>query len=152
MKTMSWRGRKRTLGDRYPSGDLKRRKPKPDPPQPHRRGYGSNPLAETQHGRYLLDGAITASQHVAGSFYGRSRLSYRAVMGSPSDLRSRFEGHPAEVDPERDVKIIAEFEAARSALGCLVADVEWVIVQDAMAADLTAYRAGLDVLRKVYRV
>jgi hypothetical protein len=73
-------------------------------------------------------------------------------MGSPSDLRSRFEGHPAEVDPERDVKIIAEFEAARSALGCLVADVEWVIVQDAMAADLTAYRAGLDVLRKVYRV
>jgi hypothetical protein len=149
---MSWSGRKRAFGDRHPCGKLKRRKLPPPPVPPHRRGYGSNPLAETQHGRYLLDGAITASQHVAGSYYGRSRLRYRAVMGAPSDLRSRFEGYTGESDPERDAKVIAEFETARHALGCLVVDVEWVVVQDAVLADLTAYRQGLDVLRKVYRV
>jgi hypothetical protein len=156
---MSWRGRKRTLGERYPGGKLKRsRKPKPDPPQPHRRGYGSNPLAETQHGRYFLDGAINGSQHTAGQFYGRSRLCYRAAIGAPDGLRShaltRTSVHDSHLDgsDENDVKIIAEFEAARSALGRLVVDVEWVVVQDAMLADLTAYRAGLDVLRKLYRV
>ena len=149
---MSWTGRKRTLGERTPGGKLKRRKPPAPPVQPHRKGYGANPLAETSHGRYLLDGAITASQHVAGSFYGRSRLQYRVAMNAPSDLRSRFEGHVTEPDPERDAKIIAEFETARSALGRLVTDVEWVIVQDAALADLSDYRKGLDVLRKVYRV
>ena len=149
---MSWTGRKRSSGERTPSGKLKRRKPPAPPAQPHRKGYGSNPLAETTHGRYLLDGAISASQHVAGSFYGRSRLQYRVAIGSPSDLRSRSEGHATEPDPERDAKIIAEFEAARAALGRFVTDVEWVLVQDAALVDLSDYREGLDVLRKVYRV
>jgi pyruvate dehydrogenase complex dehydrogenase (E1) component len=67
---------------------------------------------------------------------------------------TRTSVHDSHLDgsDENDVKIIAEFEAARSALGRLVVDVEWVVVQDAMLADLTAYRAGLDVLRKLYRV
>ena len=31
-------------------------------------------------------------------------------------------------------------------------DLEWVVGQDAMLGDLTAYRAALDVLRRVYGV
>ena len=150
---MSWTGRKRGNGERYPSGDLKRpRKPKPIPPQPHRKGYGSNPLAETQHGRYYLDGAINGSQHLAGSFYGRSRLRYRAAMGAPSDLRSPSEGRGEKATDEDDVRVIAEYHAARDRLGRLTTDVEWVVIQNAMLADLTDYRKGLDVLRRFYGV
>ena len=142
-------GRKRdSSADRYPCGKRRR---KPPPIQPHRVGFGSNPLAETTHGRYLLAGAISPAQHLAGSFFGRSRLRYRAAMGSPDSLRSRSEGHPAG-DCEDDARHIAEFEAARARLGRLTVDVEWVIVQDAQLADLTAYRAGLDVLRQFYRI
>ena len=144
-------GRKRdSTADRYPCG--KPRRPKATPPvQPHRKGYGSNPLAETQHGRYFLDGAINGPQHVAGGFFGRSRLRYRAAIGSPDSLRSRTEGHPASTGDD-DARYIAEFEAARVRLGRFVVDVEWVICQDAQLADLTAYRAGLDVLRRFYGV
>jgi hypothetical protein len=153
---MSWTGRKRGNGERKLSGDLKRpRKPKPIPPQPHRKGYGSNPLAETQHGRYFLDGAINGPQHLAGSFYGRSRLRYRAAIGSPDSLRSRFEGRGEKAtddDPDGDIRCINEYLAARSILGRLTTDVEWVVIQNAMLADLTDYREGLDLLRRFYGV
>ena len=148
---MSWTGRKRGQGERYPSGDIKRRKPKAEPPQPHRRGYGTHPLAETQHGRYFLDGAINDRQHVAGTYFGRSRLRYRAAIGSPDSLRSRSEGHASEFEPD-DAKDIADYRAIRTILGHLITDLDWIIVQDAMLADLTGYRKGLDVLRRFYGV
>ena len=148
---MSWTGRKRTQGDRHPSGKLKRHKPATPPDQPHRKGYGSNPLAETQHGRYFLDGAINDRQYLAGTFFGRSRLRYRAAIGSPNSLRSRSEGPPVQPTWD-DADAVAAYLAAREALGRLTVDLEWVIVQDVQLADLTCYRAGLDVLRRLYRV
>ena len=149
---MSWTGRKRGQGERYPSGDLKRRKPKAEPPQPHRKGYGTHPLAETQHGRYFLDGAINDRQHVAGTYFGRSRLRYRAAIGSPDSLRSRSETRGEKATDDDDARYIAEHLAVRHTLGRLTVDIEWVIVQDAQLADLTDYRKGLDVLRRVYGV
>ena len=81
---MSW-SRKRIQGERYPSGKLKvHRKPKPPPDQPHRKGFGSNPIAETVHGRYYLGNHINGPQYVAGSLFLRARLRYRAAIGSPS--------------------------------------------------------------------
>jgi len=148
---MAWVGRKRAAGDRYPSGKLKRCKPAAPPVQPHRRGYGSHPLAETVHGRYLLDGLITPQQHTAGALYALARSRYRAAIGAPDSLRSRSEGHPAGTG-EDDARHIADYEAAREALGRLTVDVEWICCADAMLSDLTAYRAGLDVLRRMYRV
>ena len=57
---MTRAGRKRDSNrERYACGKPKPPKPVHYPDQPHRRGYGSNPLAETSHGRYLLDKAIT---------------------------------------------------------------------------------------------
>ena len=145
-------GRKRNAtADRYPCGKPRRRKP-PPPDQPHRRGYGSNPLAETSHGRYFLDGTINDRQHLAGTFYGRSRLRYRAAIGSPDSLRSRFEGRCPEDTLDDDARYIAEYQAARTILGRLTVDVEWVVVQNAQLADLTNYRKGLDVLRRFYGV
>jgi hypothetical protein len=148
---MAWTGRKRSAGERHPGGKLKRSKPAAPPPQPHRKGYGSDPLAETVHGRYRLDGAINQQQWLAGAFYGRSRLRYRAAIGSPDSLRSRSEGRP-DGEERDDAKVIAEHEAARHALGRLTVDIEWVVCADAMLADLTSYRAGLDILRRFYRV
>ena len=149
---MSWRGRKRdAMGERYACGKLKPKKAPPPPTQPHRKGYGSDPLAETQHGRYRLDGAISQRQWLAGAFYGRSLIRYRVAMGSPSGLRSRFDDRPAS-EGEDDARHIAEHEAARNALGRLTVDVEWVVGQDAMLADLTAYRDGLTILIRFYGV
>lgn len=149
---MSWTGRKRaSTQPRKPCGRLKPRKPSAPPSQPHRKGYGSNPLAETQHGRYLLDGVINGPQHLAGTFYGRSRLRYRAAIGSPDSLRGRSDGHPAG-SGENDAEDISAYLGARTALGHFIADVEWVICQDALLADLSAYRAGLDTLRRFYGV
>jgi hypothetical protein len=51
-----------------------------------------------------------------------------------------------------DAKDVAAYEAAREILGRLTADLEWVLCQDAQLADLTAYREGLDALRRLYRV
>jgi hypothetical protein len=145
-------GRKRDSNrERYACG-----KPKPKkityPDQPHRKGYGSNPLAETTHGRYLLDKAISPAQHAAGAWYGRSRLRYRAAIGSPDSLRSRSEGRCKEDTGDDDARHIAEYQTARAILGRLTTDVEFVVVQDAQLADLTNYRKGLDVLRKLYGV
>lgn len=148
---MSSTGRKRSLGERYPSGDRKLRKSKPPPPQPHRKSYGNHPLAETVHGRYHLGGHINGPQYVAGSLFLRARLRYQAAMGSPSGLCSPSEGHVLEFEPD-DASDIAVYEATRQALGRLTVDLEWVLVQDAQVADLTAYRQGLDVLRRLYRV
>ena len=149
---MTRAGRKRNAtAERYPCGKPRPRKQPPHPDQPHRKGYGSNPLAETQHGRYYLDGAINAPQHLAGTYYGRSRLRYRAAMGSPHGLASRSEGHASEFEPD-DAKDIAEYRAIRTILGHLITDLDWIIVQDAMLADLTGYRKGLDVLRRFYGV
>jgi len=148
---MSWTGRKRSPGDRYPSGDRRLPKPPKPPDQPHRKGFGSNPLAETVHGRYYLTKAISEPQHLAGTYYGRSRLRYRAAIGSPDSLRSRSEGQPIPTG-EYDGVEIAHFNGVILALGKLRVDVDWVIVQDAMLADLTNYRRGLDVLRTLYRV
>ena len=146
-------GRKRNAtADRYPCGKPRPRKQPPPPDQPHRKGYGSNPLAETQHGRYYLDGAINAPQHLAGVYFGRSRLRYRSATGAPDSLRSRSEGYLAKDEPEADARYIAEYENVRGVLGRLVVDVEWVIVLDAMLADLTDYRKGLDILRRHYGV
>jgi len=148
---MSWTGRKRQAGDRYPNGQVKRKKPPKPPEQPHRRGYGSNPLAETQHGRYRLDGAISQQQWLAGEFYRRTRLRYRAAIGATDSL-ARRSGEPSE-NPERDdAKCVAEYDAVRNRLGRLVVDLDWVLGQDAMLGDLTAYRAGLDALRRIYGV
>ena len=148
---MSWTGRKRSSGDRYPSGKLRPHKPAKPADQPHRKGYGDNPLAETQHGRYRLDGVINQQQWLAGAFYGRTRLRYRAAVGTPDSLRWPSERHRGE-RVDRDAEYIAEYEGARTALGRYWVDVDWVIGQDAMLADLTAYRHGLDVLRRFYRV
>jgi hypothetical protein len=148
---MSWTGRKRSPGDRFPSGKLK---PKPPPlpgDQPHRKGFGSNPLAETVHGRYYLTGAISEPQHLAGTFYGRTRLKYRIAIGAPDSLRSRSDARVTRDDTD-DADIIRFYIMVRSALGHLITDIDWVIIQDAMLADLTAYRQGLDVLRRVYHV
>ena len=144
-------GRKRDSNrERYACG-----KPKPKkityPDQPHRRGYGSNPLAETTHGRYLLDGTITPPQHAAGAWYGRSRLRYRAAIGSPDSLRSRSEAR-GEKATDDDARHIAEYQTARAILGRLTVDVEWIVIQNGMLADLTSYRKGLDVLRRFYGV
>jgi hypothetical protein len=149
---MSWTGRKRGAGDRFPSGKLKPRKPPKPPEQPHRKGYGSHPLAETVHGRYLLDGLITPQQHTAGELFRQARVRYQIAIGSPASLRNRSEGYPDNLGERDDARDIADFEAARTALGRLTVDVEWVCCQDAMLSDLTAYRAGLDVLRRIYRV
>ena len=145
-------GRKRDSNrERYACG-----KPNPKtityPDQPHRRGYGSNPLAETTHGRYLLDKAISPAQHAAGAWYGRSRLRYRAAIGSPDSLRSRSEARGEKATDDDDARHIAEYQTARAILGRLTTDVEWVICHDAQLADLTAYRKGLDVLRRFYGV
>ena len=149
---MAWTGRKRDTGlERYANGRAKARKPPEPPDQPHRRGYGSNPLAETVHGRYLLAGAINQQQYLAGTFYGRSRLRYRIAMGSPDSLRSRSDDRAAG-DGEDDAKDIAEHEATLRTLGRLAVDLDWVIGQDAMLSDLTAYKAGLDALRRIYGV
>ena len=148
---MSWTGRKRTTGDRYPGGKLKPRKPPPPPDQPHRKGFGSNPLAETVHGKYYLTGAISGPQHLAGTFYGRTRLKYRIAIGAPDSLRSRS-GQVSERDDTGDAEIIRHFLDIKNRLGHLITDLEWVIVQDAMLADLTTYRKGLDALRRIYRV
>ena len=72
-------------------------------------------------------------------------------MGSPHGLASRSEGHASEFEPD-DAKDIAEYRAIRTILGHLVTDIDWIIVQDAMLADLTGYRKGLDVLRRFYGV
>jgi hypothetical protein len=150
---MTRAGRKRNSNrERYACGKPKPPKPVHYPDQPHRRGYGSNPLAETTHGRYLLDKAITAPQHAAGAWYGRSRLRYRAAIGSPDSLRSRDEGHPEDGEERDDARAIAEYQTARAFLGRFTTDVEWVVCLDAQLADLTAYRKGLDVLRRFYGV
>ena len=148
---MSWRGRKRdALGERYACGKLKPKKAPAPPTQPHRKGYGSDPLAETQHGRYRLDGAITQRQWLAGAFYGRSLIRYRIATGSPDSLRSPSDSW---LEPSGDdARHIDEHEAARNALGRLTVDVEWVVGQDAMLADLTAYRDGLTILARFYGV
>lgn len=148
---MSWTGRKRSQGERYSSGKLKSRKPATSPPQPHRKGFGSNPIAETVHGRYHLGGHINGPQYVAGSLFLRARLRYQAAIGSPHGPRSPSEGHAMQLEPD-DAKDIAVYEAARTAMGRFTTDVEWVLVQDAQLADLTAYRKGLNVLRRLYRV
>jgi hypothetical protein len=138
-------------GERYPSGKLKvHRKPKP-PDQPHRKGFGSNPIAETVHGRYYLGNHINGPQYVAGSLFLRARLRYRAAFGSPSGLRSRSEGHVVKIDHD-DAKDVEAYEAARQLLGHLTADVELVLCQDAQLADLTAYRQGLNLLRRLHHV
>jgi hypothetical protein len=148
---MAWIGRKRTEGERHSNGRLKYRKPKPPPEQPHRRGYGSNPLAETVHGRYYLGNHINGPQYVAGSLFLRARLRYQAAIGSPHGLCSQPDGHVVKFDRD-DAKDVAAYEAAREILGRLTADLEWVLCQDAQLADLTAYREGLDALRRLYRV
>jgi hypothetical protein len=90
--------------------------------------------------------AITASQHVAGSYYGRSRLRYRAAFG----LLTAFVGVLKPIgEGNRDKPPISPSSRRRGQrLGRLVTDVEWVIVRDAMLADLTAYRQGLNILRR----
>lgn len=148
---MSWTGRKRSLGERHPSGRLKARKSKPLPDQPHRKGFGNHPIAETVHGRYHLGGHINGPQYVAGSLFLRARLRYQAAMGSPHGPCSPSEGHSLEFEPD-DAHDIKTYEVTRQALGRLTVDLEWVLVQDAQIADLTAYRQGLDVLRRLYRV
>ena len=149
---MSWTGRKRSPGDRFPGGKLKPRKSPQPPDQPHRKGLGSNPLAETVHGRYYLTGAISGPQHLAGTYFGRTRLRYRISIGAPDSLRSRSDARGTRDDPEADIRAVDEYEAVRVALGRLIVDIEWVIVMDALLADLTAYRKGLDTLRRYYGV
>jgi len=148
---MSWTGRKRSPGDRYPGGKLKRPKAAPPPEQPHRKGFGSNPLAETVHGRYYLTGAISQPQHLAGVFFGRSRLRYRIAIGAPDSLRSRSDARTTR-DDNNDAETVGAFLDIRRQLGHLIVDLDWVIGQDAMLSDLTAYRQGLNVLRRIYRV
>jgi hypothetical protein len=152
---MSWTGRKRSQGDRHPCGKLKSRKPGSPPPQPHRKGFGTNPIAETVHGRYHLGGHINGPQYVAGSLFLRARLRYQAAIGSPHGPRSPSgspsEGHPTELEPD-DAKDIAAYEAARRALGYFATDVEWIVVQDQALYELYNYLKGLDILRRLYRV
>ena len=52
-----------------------------------------------------------------------------------------------------DAKDVEAYEAARQLLGHLTADVELVLLsQDAQLADLTAYRQGLNLLRRLHHV
>lgn len=138
---------------RYPSGRLHRRhKPPPRQHQPHRIEFGDNPLAATTHGRYLLRHQITAREHAAGEKYLRERLRYRAAIGAPDSLRSRFEGHYRDPDDQADQEIIQKHEQTRRLLGRLVHDVDWVVMLDAAFSDLTDYRAGLARLAGFYGI
>ena len=146
---MAWVGRNRGNGDRYPSGKLRPKpKPVPLPPQPHREGLGDDPKAATVHGRYRLRKLISELEWRAGERFGRDRARYRAAIGVPDSLRTRFEGH--ERLDRTDDDIVCRFEAIRDALGRLYVDVEWVVCRDAMLVDLTNYRAGLDRLVTIY--
>jgi hypothetical protein len=148
---MAWRGRKRELADRYPCGKLRPRRKLAEPEQPHRRGYGTNPLAETVHGRYFMDGQITKPQYTAGTIYARARLMYRAALGIADGL-SRGNCGAKERDDVRDAKAVAEFNRIREAMGRHAVDVEWVVGADSQLVDLDGYRRGLDCLRRLWGV
>jgi hypothetical protein len=146
-------GRKRKPGSRTPNGKLRPDRPAPLPVLPHRRGYGSDPRATTQHGRFLLDGVINGPQFVAGEIYLVSLAKYRAAILAPHGLRSASEGSAKRVcDEEFEIEIVERFEVVRRALGRLITHVERVLCHEQRPADPTGYRAGLDVLRGVYGV
>jgi hypothetical protein len=147
------KGRKRHSSERWPGGKLKPR-PKPAPVPPHRRGYGSDPRAATQHGRYFLDGLINGQEWAVGEIHLVARMKYRAAMAAPGALRSRFE-RPiprAPHDADDDADIIRRYEYTRKALGKLVTYVDCVLYQDSCTTNVAGYRAGLKVLRRVYGV
>jgi hypothetical protein len=149
---MAWRGRNRAPGTRYACGKLKPKPKPPEPEQPHRRGYGSNPLAETQHGRYFMDGVITGPQHVAGESYRRCRLRYRAALGITDSLsRGHREGDREDRDWD-DAQAVADFLKAKQALGLNARDVDWVVGSDRATGNMDGYRRGLDCLRRLWGV
>ncbi len=149
---MAWRGRNRAPGTRYACGKLKP-KPKPaEPEQPHRKGYGSNPLAETQHGRYLMDGAITGPQHLTGELYRKARLRYRAALGITDGLSRGHREGGGQGEERDDAQAVAEFLKARQALGLNARDVDWVVGSDLATSNLDGYRRGLDALRRLWGI
>jgi hypothetical protein len=151
---MPWRGRNRALGARYGCGKLRPKPKRVEPEQPHRKGYGSNPLAETQHGRYFLDGAITGPQHVAGEFYRKARLRYRSALGITDGLsRGHREGGGKDEDRD-DAQAVADFIAVRQALGQWERDVDWVVGNDMKtgSGNMAGYRRGLDCLRRLWGI
>ena len=93
------RGRPRKTGPRHANGHLRDR-PKDSPraiaaAMPHRRGLGDHavdPHAETELGRMLLRGEITATQELAGTTYAHLWAGYVATLDAPQSLRSG-EGH-----------------------------------------------------------
>ena len=86
------RGRPRKTGERYRSGNLK---PSNDPAispaqvaatQPHRKGLGervADQIAESEIGRMVIRGQVTALQHLAGQTYARQWRTYLATLDGP---------------------------------------------------------------------
>jgi hypothetical protein len=92
------RGRPRKTGPRLANGHLKAPRDSPRAiaaAMPHRRGLGDHavdPHAETELGRMLLRGEITATLALAGETYAHLWAGYVATLDAPQSLRSG-DGH-----------------------------------------------------------
>jgi hypothetical protein len=103
----------------------------------------------TTHGRYLLAGVIDGRQWAAGEIYLVARLRHRAAVLAPPELRSRTQGPTPERD---DAQAMHAYESARKSLRECRACVERVLYEDAAVTEVGLYRAGLERLRRYYRV
>ena len=160
---MSRAGRKRKPGDRYPNGQLKRRKPDVDDRirtsrQPHRRMLKAEDRtheeAESPIGRLWLKGHLklksdpdevpARDRYDAADMFAKVVGEYRSVIGSPRDVAGSGRGYPcdpsacAKPDGQDDCQCLKRrrrYEAAYLALAGHARDISLEIGLDQDMSD-----------------
>lgn len=137
------RGRKRKMGRRYASGDIKRQAETPlmvAKLMPHRKTFGeaaSNALAESAFGRLFLRREISQSQHNAGCMYRAKVLAYQAVIGGPKRLTNgNGRGMECSFDCWGDMCICARRKEAYHEMLAALLSVEWQALYNCIILDI----------------